>query len=78
MRGGFSYLRSRFLGLLLAVMTWAAVPLSMLAQSPGGAAAAPDLSGIWLLAGGMNEWETRGRRAGLPDRPVEKLEERAS
>ena len=23
-------------------------------------------------------WETRGRRAGLPDRPVEKLEERAS
>ena len=38
--------------------------LPAVAQTAASAAAfpRPELSGIWLLAGGMNEWETNGRR----------------
>ena len=56
------------------VLAWTAgfaVPFSLLAQTPAAPGSAPDLSGIWLLAGGMNEWETQGRRFRPEDPPLQ-------
>jgi len=48
-----------------------AAPFPMFAQTAAVPGSVPDLSGIWLLAGGMNEWETRGRRFRPEDPPLQ-------
>jgi len=62
-------LRRCLLGWILAVAVRLAAPFPTIAQTAGAPGSVPDLSGIWLLAGGMNEWETRGRRFSPEDPP---------
>jgi hypothetical protein len=64
-------LRRYLPGWILAVAAWLAVPFPLLAQTASAPGSVADLSGIWLLAGGMNEWETRGRRFSPEDPPLE-------
>ena len=64
-------LRRRLLGWVLAVIAGLAASFPMLAQTAAALGVVPDLSGIWLLAGGMNEWETRGRRFSLEEPPLQ-------
>jgi len=64
----FSLLRIVFSALwVIGLIT----PFPMLAQTAAAPGSVPDLSGIWLLAGGMNEWETRGRRFRPEDPPLQ-------
>ena len=64
-------LRRCLLGWILAVAVRLAAPFPMLAQTAAVPGSVPNLSGIWLLAGGMNEWGTRGRRFSPDDPPLQ-------